>query len=104
MAKPTPARALKVVVVEHNRTQCNLLRRVLEAEGDLAVVATAARPEEAVAAARKHRPDVVTLDLQIDGGGIDVIAAIMRDRPTPILVLSVAVQGVWRTRAVDALA
>jgi len=104
MGKPGSGRPRKVVVVERNRTQSNLLRRVLEAEGDLDVVATASRAEDAIAAVRQARPDVVTLDLQIEGGGIDVIRAVMTERPTPVLVLSVAVQGVWRTRALDALA
>jgi two-component system chemotaxis response regulator CheB len=98
------ARPLKVVVIERNKTQCNLLRRVLEAEGDLAVVAVASGAKDGVAAVKQARPDVVTLDLQIEGGGIEAIAEIMRGRATPILVLSVAVQGMWRTRAVDALA
>jgi two-component system chemotaxis response regulator CheB len=81
-----------------------LLRRVLEADGDIEVVGEATDAEGAVELVRASRPDVVTLDLQISGGGLETIGSLLRVRPTPILVLSVAVEGVWSTRAVDALA
>jgi two-component system chemotaxis response regulator CheB len=98
------AAPLEVVVVEGNRTQCNLLRRVLEAEGDMAVTGTAATAAEAAEVVRARKPAVVTLDLQIEGGGIEAISQIMGTSPRPVLVLSVAVQGVWADRAVEALA
>lgn len=101
---PAQRRPLSVVVVEHNKTQRAMLRRVLEAEGDIHVVGLAENGDEAVAVVKATGPKVVTLDLQIAGGGAEAIAAIMRTRATPILVLSVAVQGAWQTRAVDALA
>lgn len=94
---------LTVVVVEENRTQRAVLRRVLEADGDIEVVGEAASTEEAVALVRSARPRVVTLDLEVDGG-IETIGALLGARATPILVLSVAVDGAWSTRAVDALA
>ena len=98
------AAPVTVAVVEANVTQRALLRRVLEADGDLQVVGEAATATEAVALVRAARPKVVTLDLQIPGGGIDAIVSLMRMRPVPILVLSVAVEGAWSDRAVDALA
>lgn len=97
-------RRVTVVVVERNKTQRNLLRRVLEADGDIEVVGDAATAAEAVAVVKEAAPKVVTLDLQIEGGGIHAIADLLRVRATPVLVLSVAVQGAWATRAVDALA
>lgn len=99
--RPAP---VSVAVVEANVTQRALLRRVLEAEGDLHVVGEAATADEAVALVRSTRPKVVTLDLHIEGGGIDAIAALMEMGPVPILVLSVAVDGAWSDRAVEALA
>jgi two-component system, chemotaxis family, protein-glutamate methylesterase/glutaminase len=103
MAAPANA-PVTVAVVEGSRVQRALLRRVLEADGDLKVVGEAATAEEAVALVRLARPKVVTLDLQIAGGGLDAIASLMRVRPVPILVFSVAVDGAWSDRAVDALA
>jgi DNA-binding NarL/FixJ family response regulator len=41
------------------------LRKILEAEPDLAVVEEAANGEEAVAEARLHRPDVVLMDIRM---------------------------------------
>lgn len=93
-----------VAVIEGNKTQRAQLRRVLEADGDLRVVAEAASAEEAVAVVRVARPHVVTLDLQVAGGGIEAIEALIQQRPLPILVLSVAVEGAWSARTVDALA
>ena len=97
-------RPVTVVVVEGNKTQRALLCRVLQAEGDIEVVGMATTADEAVAVVKATAPKVVTLDLQIDGGGINAITELVRTRTTPVLVLSVAVQGAWATRAVDALA
>ena len=98
------AERVTVAVIEGNNTQRALLRRVIEADGDLVVVGEASTAADAVALVRAKRPQVVTLDLQITGGGIGAIAELIAMRPVPILVLSVAVAGAWSTRAVDALA
>lgn len=97
-------RPVTVVVVEGNKTQRALLCRVLQADGDIEVVGMAATADEAVALVKATAPKVVTVDLQIEGGGINAISELVRARAIPVLVLSVAVQGAWATRAVDALA
>ncbi len=70
----------------------NLIRTALAAllslEDDLEVVGQAASADEALAMARRHRPDVAVLDLQMPGlagssavGGIGVVAALRTELP-----------------------
>ncbi|WBQ06232.1 response regulator transcription factor [Kribbella sp. CA-293567] len=70
----------------------NLIRTALAAllslEDDLEVVGQAASADEALAMARRHRPDVAVLDLQMPGvtgsssiGGIGVVEALRTELP-----------------------
>jgi two-component system, NarL family, response regulator DesR len=64
----------------------NLIRAALAAllsmEDDLEIVAEAASGDEALAMARRHRPDVAVLDLQMPGlDGIAVAEALQGDLP-----------------------
>jgi two-component system response regulator DesR len=64
----------------------NLIRSALAAllglEDDLQVVAQAGSGDEALAMARRHRPDVAVLDLQMPGpDGIAVAAVLRRELP-----------------------
>ena len=95
------AAPLRLVLVEDSATQRAHLARVLQAGGDIVVVAEVADADAAVAAVARHRPDVVTMDLDLPGsGGQDGIARIMAETPTPILVLSGLIDGVGAARAV----
>jgi DNA-binding NarL/FixJ family response regulator len=66
------------------------LRKILENEPDTTVVAEAGNGEEAVAAAARHRPDVVLMDIRMPVlDGIEATRRIVRDRPaTRVLVLT----------------
>ncbi|WP_251330219.1 chemotaxis-specific protein-glutamate methyltransferase CheB [Haloplanus pelagicus] len=81
-------RATRAVVVDDSHFMRTLLSDMLE-DGDVTVVDTAANGAEAVAAVREHRPDVVTMDLQMpEVDGLEAVERIMDDKPTPILMLS----------------
>jgi two-component system chemotaxis response regulator CheB len=83
---------VRTVVVEDSAVQRAHLVRVLEADGDIRVVGQAEHTNEAVDVIVAARPDVVMLDINIPGGGGQmVIERIMAVAPTPILVLSGAV-------------
>jgi two-component system chemotaxis response regulator CheB len=96
---------IRVFVVEDSPTQSHALTRLLEAGGDIVVVGTAADAGEAVAGVHRLRPDVVTMDLDIPGGGgQQAIDTIMSDRPTPILVITGLVGDAGAPLALEALA
>ncbi|WP_141925285.1 response regulator [Haloactinospora alba] len=64
------------------------LRGMLAAVEDIAVVGEAATADEAVAAAAKHAPDVVLMDLRMPGGdGAGATRGILRDRPACAVVV-----------------
>jgi two-component system chemotaxis response regulator CheB len=96
---------LRALLVEDSALQARALKRILEAEGDIVVVATAEHTADAVQAVAHHRPDVVTMDLDIPGGGGQLaIERIMAETPTPILVVSGILENRDAPHAVAALA
>lgn len=95
---------IRVLVVEDSRVQRAHLVRMLAADGDIEVVGEAEDASDAIASAASLRPDVITLDLQIPGGGGQhVIEQVMAHSPAPILVLSGSIAGRDAAAAVDAL-
>ncbi|MET0147172.1 MAG: chemotaxis protein CheB [Ilumatobacteraceae bacterium] len=96
---------VRVVVVEASPIQRADLVRVLEADGDIRVVGEAASATDAVDIVARCRPDVVTLDpLMPDGRGQFLIEQIMAETPTPILVISAAVDDARSPTTADAVA
>ena len=78
--------APSVLVVEDDLIIGWHLRHMLEGIG-CHVCATAVAEDEAVAAAEKHRPDLVLMDLRLAGGGSGAAAAerIRTDLSAPIV-------------------
>lgn len=65
------------------------LRRLLEHDGTISVVAGRGRPEATIAAARSLQADLVVVDTDLpDGGCIAVVEHLMATRPLPILVVA----------------
>lgn len=96
---------LRAVLVEDSPTQAQAIRRMLEADGDIVVVARAEDATTAIAEVARHRPDVVTMDLDVPkGGGQHAIEQIMAQTPTPILVLSGIIDSDAEPHAIRALA
>lgn len=97
---------IKVLVVEDSPVARDLLCHILESAPDLEVVGTAHNGAEAVAAVRRAKPDVVTMDVQMPGlDGYEATRAIMESNPVPIIVISSHVdQGEVATtfRAIEA--
>jgi two-component system chemotaxis response regulator CheB len=81
--------SVKVLVVDDSPTVRAVLRRLLAAHADLAVVAEASNGEEAVQAVLRLAPDVILMDVEMPVmDGFAAIEHITRLRPTPILVLT----------------
>lgn len=79
----------RVLVVDDSAISREALRQALEVDPALRVAAEATTGEEAIALAQRVAPDLITMDLNMPGmGGLKAIESIMRDRPTPIVVIS----------------
>jgi DNA-binding NarL/FixJ family response regulator len=80
------------------------LRGMLAAEPGITVVGEAGSGDEAVAMARRHRPDVVLMDLRMPGGdGVLATAGILATAPsTRIVVLTTYETDADIVRAVEA--
>jgi two-component system chemotaxis response regulator CheB len=81
--------AIRVLVADDSALFREALKGLVLAEPGFEVVAVAADGDQAAEAARRLRPDVVTMDLHMpDADGFSGIARIMAETPTPILVLA----------------
>ncbi len=94
---------IRVLVVEDSTTQRAFLQRSLEADGDITVVGQAGTAMQAVAIAQRERPDIVTMDLDIPGGGLHAIERIMATAASPILLFSGRLGGPRSSSASAAL-
>jgi two-component system chemotaxis response regulator CheB len=82
-------RPIRVLVADDSELFRELLSRAVSGDPVFEVAGVAADGEEAAAMARRLRPDVITMDLNMpDSDGYSGIARIMADTPTPILVLT----------------
>jgi two-component system response regulator NreC len=81
---------IKVLIVDDHAVVRSGLRRVLEAEDDLEVVAEAGNKRDAVFEARAQKPDVILMDVVMPGeSGIEATPAVMQEAPdAKVLVLS----------------
>lgn len=81
--------AIRILIVDDSALTRETLRRTLELDPRLRVVGEATTGEESIELVRRLSPDLVTMDLQMPGmGGLKAIEVIMRERPTPIVVIS----------------
>jgi len=84
-------RPVRVLVADDSELFREMVSGLLEADPAFEVVAVARDGDEAAALAKRHRPDVITMDLAMPGSdGFAGIARVMADSPTPILVVSVS--------------
>ena len=81
----------KILVVDDDPSIRNLLRQELETRGY--IVSEAVNGQEAIAKVRESRPDLITLDIVMEGlSGYDVAAILKSDPATldiPIIIVSV---------------
>ena len=69
---------IRILLADDEHLIRGALAALLSLENDLAVVAQAASGDEALAMARKHRPDVAVLDLQMPGPDGIAVAEVLR--------------------------
>lgn len=89
---------VKVLIVDDSAFFRRRLTEIINADPRLEVIATAADGQQAVDQVSIHRPDVITMDLEMPVmDGIAAVRQIMRRRPTPVLMLST-----WTTEGAKA--
>jgi two-component system, NarL family, nitrate/nitrite response regulator NarL len=80
----------KVVVVDDHPVVRRGICATFAEETDFEIAGQGGSADEAVKLARENRPDVVLLDVNMPGGGIEAAASIVAARPeTAILMLSI---------------
>lgn len=89
---------VKVLIVDDSAFFRRRLTEIINADPRLEVIATAADGQQAVEQVSMHRPDVITMDLEMPVmDGIAAVKQIMCRRPTPVLMLST-----WTTEGAKA--
>ena len=82
--------SIRLVLADDHPIVLDGLTQLFSVEPDFEVLARAGTGEQALQAVRKHRPDVLVLDIRMPGkSGLDVIREMNADKlPTQIVVLT----------------
>src|SRR6185437_11410809 len=98
------AQKIRVVVADDHAILRAGLRMLINAQGDMTVVAEAQDGIEAVAAVQRTKPDVAILDVTMPrSGGLDAIKEIVsRSRSTRILLLTMHEEPAYLRTALSA--
>ncbi|TBR07015.1 MAG: chemotaxis-specific protein-glutamate methyltransferase CheB [Rugosibacter sp.] len=80
---------INVLIVEDSPVVREFLIHILSADAGIRIAGTAQDGEEALDAVRRHRPDVITMDIHMPKlNGLEATRRIMETQPTPIIVVS----------------
>ncbi|TAK50489.1 MAG: chemotaxis-specific protein-glutamate methyltransferase CheB [Betaproteobacteria bacterium] len=89
MSAADARKKVRVLVVEDSPVMRELLAHLLGTDPGIEVVGFASDGEEALAAVREKKPDVVTMDFHMPRvNGLDATRRIMETHPTPIVIVS----------------
>jgi MinD-like ATPase involved in chromosome partitioning or flagellar assembly/DNA-binding NarL/FixJ family response regulator len=97
------ADSINVLIVDDISSTLDNLRKLLAFEADIKVVATAANGREAVEQAKKLRPDVVLMDVNMpEMDGIQATEIMASEAPTsPVIIMSVQGERDYLRRAMQ---
>jgi two-component system chemotaxis response regulator CheB len=80
---------IRVLVVEDSLVVRDLLVYILESDPEIKVIATAGDGYQAIEAAQKEQPDVITMDVHMPRlDGIEAVRRIMATNPIPTVIIS----------------
>ncbi|MDP1832290.1 MAG: chemotaxis response regulator protein-glutamate methylesterase [Geothrix sp.] len=80
---------IRILVVDDSPFMRKSLQKMLEEAPDLRVVATARDGLDALEKIQEHKPDIVTLDIEMPRmDGLTCLRKIMADHPMPVLMVS----------------
>lgn len=95
--------AIRVLVVDDSNSSRAILRRIVESDPGLAVMAMAADAYAAAEQLKRGMPDVILLDIEMPGmDGITFLRKIMQQRPIPVVICS-ALTETGSRRSIEAL-
>src|SRR5262245_35614052 len=88
-SQPQGSKLIRVLVADDQEPVREAIYEVLAVEASMEVVGTAADADQAIELARQTRPDVVLLDVKMEGGGARAAAGIASASPsTKVVALS----------------
>ena len=86
---PEEQKVIRVLVVDDSRVVAEFLTDLLNSDERIQVVGVARDGEEAVEAAQRTKPDVITMDIHMPKvNGFDATRKIMETSPAPIVIVS----------------
>ncbi|WP_274361463.1 protein-glutamate methylesterase/protein-glutamine glutaminase [Paenibacillus thermotolerans] len=78
-----------VLVVDDSAFMRKLITEMIAEDSRFTVLDTARNGRDAVETAKRLRPDVITMDVEMpEMNGLEALSVIMRDNPTPVVMLS----------------
>ncbi len=81
--------AIRVLVVDDSALIRSLLGEIIRQEKDMVLIGTAADAFQAKSLVQQHRPDVITLDVEMPKvDGLTFLDRLMKAQPTPVLMIS----------------
>ncbi len=84
-----PAGRIRVLIVDDSPVACEMISRIVLFDSLLEVVGVARDGRQAIRAAARLSPDIITMDIYMPGmDGLAAIQEIMAERPCPILVVT----------------
>lgn len=97
-------RRFRLLIVDDSPTMRRLIRATVSNDPRIEVVAEAANASQARDAVNLHRPDVITLDVEMPHmSGLEFLRRLMRHRPMPVIMVSTLTAKGSRA-AIEALA
>jgi len=80
---------IKVLIVEDSISTCKLMKEILNSDPLISVIGTVGNGKDAVDFVARHKPDVVTMDINLPVmDGATAIQKIMGANPLPIIIVS----------------
>ena len=80
---------IRTLLIDDCKITCTAFEIFLRRDAEIELVGTAFGGEEGIAKARQLAPDVIVTDMDMPGcDGVAVVQTIMREMPTPVVLLS----------------